>query len=479
MRLFKEITKAGFNLDNMNATDKALWEDFQDNGGATGYRDMFANPEDRAKALDKELTALGRSNSVKRMVAIADWLSNYNESMENVVRMAAYKVGLQNGMSKERAASLAKNLTVNFNRKGSKAQKLGAFYAFFNASVQGTARMAQTLKGPVGKKIIIGGIALGVMQQMLGMLFMGGGDDDEWDKIPDFVKERSMIFPTGKDTYVSIPMPLGFNVLPNIGRLMTEWAVGGQDKPTAKQIGKLFNIMLSSLNPVGGNDLADVMSPTVSDPVVSLLRNKDWTGKPIYREDMAGLDPTPGFTRTKDTATPWAKGMSYVVNMATGGTNYQPGAVSWTPDMIDYVIGQLTGGAGRELGKFAQTISAPFSGDELPMHKVPLLGRVVGSTAGVSGQSERFYENIRTINGIEREIKGLAKAGEDVDSYIASEPKSLLVGLANASESQVKKLREAQRTLKKEGDTAGAKELDVAVSGIMKGLNAEVRAANR
>jgi len=479
MRLFKEITKAGFNLDNLNATDKALWNDFQDNGGATGYRDMFANPEDRAKALEKELNALGRSNSVKRVFAVADWLSNYNESMENVVRMSAYKVGLQSGMSKERAASLAKNLTVNFNRKGSKAQKLGAFYAFFNASVQGTARMAQTLKGPVGKKIIIGGIALGVMQQMLGMLFMGGGDDDEWDKIPDFVKERSMIFPTGKDTYVSIPMPLGFNALPNIGRLMTEWAVGGQDKPTAKQIGKLFNIMLSSLNPVGGNDLVDVMSPTVSDPVVSLLRNKDWTGKPIYREDTAGLDPTPGFTRTKDTATPWAKGMSYVVNMATGGTNYQPGAVSWTPDQIDYVIGQLTGGAGRELGKFAQTISAPFSGDELPMHKVPLLGRVIGSTAGVSGQSERFYENIKTLNGIEREIKGLAKAGEDVDSYIAGEPKSLLVGLANASESQVKKLREAQRMLKKEGDTAGAKELDVVVAGIMKGLNTEVRAANR
>ncbi len=479
LRLFKEVAKSGFSLDKMNAADRALWEDFQDSGGATGYRDMFANPEDRAKALDKELNALNRGNVAKRFYVVADWLSNYNEAMENVVRMAAYKVGLQNGMSKERAASLAKNLTVNFNRKGAKAQKLGAFYAFFNASVQGTARMAQTLKGPAGKKIIIGGIALGVMQQMLGMLMMGGGDDDEWDKIPDFVKERSLVFPTGKDTYVAIPMPLGFNVLPNIGRLMAEWAVGGQDKPTAKQVGKLFNIMLSSLNPVGGNDLVDVMSPTVSDPVVSLLRNKDWTGKPIFREDMASLDPTPGFTRTKDTATPWARGISYVVNMATGGTNYQPGAVSWTPDQVDYVIGQLTGGAGRELGKFAQTISAPINGDELPVHKIPLVGRIVGSTAGVSGQSERFYENIRALNGIEREIKGIAKAGGDVGAYMDSEPRSSLVGLANISESQVKKLREAQRTLKQSGEAAGSRELDGVVAGIMRGLNTEVRAANQ
>lgn len=478
-RLFKEITKSGFQLDKMNAADQALWNDFQNNGGATGYRDMFANPEERTKALEKELKALDGGPVAKKFAATAQWLSDYNESMENVVRLAAYKISLQNGMSKERAASLAKNLTVNFNRKGAKAQKLGAFYAFFNASIQGSTRLAQTLKGPAGRRIIAGGIALGVMQQMLGMMMMGGGDDDEWEKIPDFIKERSIVIPTSKDTFISIPMPLGFNVIPNIGRLFAEWATGGSDKPTGAQLAKLAGVIVGGFNPVGGTDMVDAVTPTAADPMIALLRNKDWTGKPIYREDMAGNDPSPGFSRTKDSATPWAKGLAYAVNWATKGTDHQAGAISWTPDQIDYVIGTVTGGAGRELGKLAQTLAAPFSADELPMHKVPLFGRVIGSTAGVSGQSGKFYENIRTLNGFEREIKGRNEAGEDVDEFLDSEPRAGLVGLANASEKQVKQLRKAQKLLKAEGDNAGAKEIDLTIAEVMKGLNMEMRQAAR
>ena len=119
------------------------------------------------------------------------------------------------------------------------------------------------------------------------------------------------------------------------------------------------------------------------------------------------------------------------------------------------------------------------SADELPMHKVPLFGRVIGSTAGVSGQSGKFYENIRTLNGFEREIKGRAEAGEDVDEFLDGEPLAELVGLANASEKQVKQLRKAQKLLKAEGDNAGAKEIDVTIAEVMKGLNMEMRQAAR
>jgi hypothetical protein len=80
-----------------------------------------------------------------------------------------------------------------------------------------------------------------------------------------------------------------------------------------------------------------------------------------------------------------------VINAVSGGTAYQPGAWRPTPDQIDYVIGQLTGGVGREIGKLAQTISAPFTGDELTAHNIPLLGRLYGGTQGVSAESELFF----------------------------------------------------------------------------------------
>ena len=82
-----------------------------------------------------------------------------------------------------------------------------------------------------------------------------------------------------------------------------------------------------------------------------------------------------------------AKLIAKAIDTISGGTANQPAAWSPTPDQIDYVIGQLTGGVGREIGKLAQTIAATFTGDELTAHKIPLLGRLYGGTQGVSAQS--------------------------------------------------------------------------------------------
>ncbi len=215
-----------------------LWEEFQAEGGQTGYRDMFASSNDRAKAIEHELnptkwmdSPLGKvftaggalkvplSIAQKKATGLFNWLSDYNLAMENAVRLSAYKVGLEQGMSKQQAASLAKNLTVNFNRKGQVGQQAGAIYAFFNASMQGSARIGQTLfdmdgsdvksirLSSTGKKIVYGGMLLGTMQALL--LAAAGFDDEE---PPDFVRERSLIIPTGGKSYITIPMPLGLHV---------------------------------------------------------------------------------------------------------------------------------------------------------------------------------------------------------------------------------------------------------------------------
>lgn len=271
--------------------------------------------------------------------------------------------------------------------------------------------MAQTLAGPAGQKIMAGGVLLGAMNAMLGIAVMGGDDDDEWENIPEFVKERSIVIPVGRQNYVSLPMPLGFQFLRNIGRLAVEMAVY-KDKTLGKQMTSLFTVLADAFNPLGGSSPAlQIAAPTVLDPFVALAQNTDWTGRPIYIEHFNALDPEPGFKRSKDSATPWAKEFAEAINAVTGGTEYTPGAWSPTPDQIDYVIGQLTGGLGREAGKVAATAAAPFTGEELPPHKIPLVGRLYGNTGGASGQSERFYERIREANATENEIKGRVRDG--------------------------------------------------------------------
>ncbi|WP_273703308.1 LPD38 domain-containing protein [Candidatus Accumulibacter vicinus] len=479
LSILKEVLKNKGRMPKTGAW-ATLFEEFNRVGGTTGYRDLFLDAESRSKSLLSELQALDRGKVSQAAHAVADWLSDYNEAMENATRLAAYKAAIDNGMSKERAASLAKNLTVNFNRKGRQTRELGALYAFFNAAVQGTTRMAQTLSGPAGRKILAGGVLLGVVNALLGIAMMGGAgdEDDEWEKIPEFVKERSIVIPTGKDAYLSIPMPLGFQFLPNIGRLAVEMAVY-KDKTAGKQMVALFQVLADAFNPMGGSSPAlQIAAPTVLDPFVALAQNKDWTGKPIFIENRNSLDPKPGLQRSKDSATPWAKGLADAINAITGGTEYTPGGWSPTPDQIDYVIGQLTGGIGREAGKVASTAAAPFTGEELPPYKIPLIGRLYGSTAGHSGQSEKFYENVTKANEAQNEIKGRVRAGISVADYLADHPGAIsLAARGNVAERQVAALRKARHDVVTKGgpdEVSKVREINEKMAVVMRNFNKEV-----
>lgn len=464
-------------------TPRSAWattyEEFLKAGGQTGYRDMFVTPATRSKELQREVDrAQGRKlTAAPRAVLqwVGGWLADYNTAMENSTRLAAYKVARDSGVSLERSASLAKNLTVNFNRKGNMASQMGALYAFFNASMQGTARLYETLSGPKGKQIIAGGLLLGVMQALA--LAAAGFDDDD---PPEFVRERSLIIPIGDKKYVTIPMPLGLNVIPSIGRIATEAALSGGRNVGDKAVG-LMTLIASTFNPIGGSGtIAQTVSPTISDPAIALLENRDWTGKPIEREDMNPLNPSPGHERAKEKATPWARAMSEAINMLTNGTEYTPGYLSPTPDAIDYLIGQVTGGVGREVSKGAATLSALGTGEDLPAHKIPLVGRFYGNAEGQSKEGAAFYRNVIEINKAEREVKGREANDEDVDGYKAGNPLTELIEEAGKIESRVKKLRKERRELvKSDAHPADVREIEAEITDAMKELNDMVKAVQR
>jgi hypothetical protein len=471
-----------------------LWEEFQQEGGQTGFRDMFSRSQERAEALQRILdpsswtkSPLGKvftaGGTLKVPAEIArkaatplfDWLSDYNQTMENAVRLSAYKVALDQGMTKQQAASIAKNLTVNFNRKGQIGRQMGALYAFFNASVQGTARMYQTLTGPAGKMIIGGGLLLGSAQAML--LAAAGFDEDE---PPDFVKERNIVLPIGDSKYVTIPMPLGYNVIPNTSRIVTEWFLSGF-KDTHKRIGNIFEATLDMFNPIGhAGWSAQTITPTVLDPVVALTENRDWTGKPIAKEDISSLDPTPGYTRARETASIVGKGLSEFLNYASGGTKYTPGELSPTPDQIDYLIGQFTGGIGRELMKAEQTVRSQITGEDLPIYKVPLVGRFVGDSQGLAAERNRFYNNIMQLNKHEREIKGRRANRENVQEYLMDNPDARLFNYANQVERNIQTLRKRRDILLEKGaPKEQVKVLENQIGAQMKRFNDRVAETQR
>ena len=459
----------------------ALFEEFQKEGGQTGYRDQYANAEARAESIISELAQFKEGKAKQLARGIFGWLSDYNETMENAVRLAVYKTAKEKGVSNQQAASLAKNATVNFNRKGQVATQIGALYAFFNASVQGTARMAETLfdikdgdirtakLSKAGKKIMVGGIMLGAMQALL-LAAAGFGDDEP----PEFIRERNLILPTGDGKYLTLAMPLGFHVIPGIGRIATEFVLGGGKDPL-KHLAAFASMFAESFNPVGSAGFSlQTITPSVVDPFAALAENKDFTGKEIYRKDFNPLNPTPGHARAKDVATVWSRYISEALNFITGGTEFKPGMFSPSPDAIDYLIGQVTGGVGREASKVAQTYSATTSGEDLPLHKIPLVGRFVGDTAGQSGESKKFYDAIKQINMHEAEFKGLMKDGrkQEAQEYMAENPATRLMMAGNHTESAVRKLRGMKRDLvEQDADKDQIRAIDDRITATMRSFN--------
>jgi hypothetical protein len=456
----------------VNTPWATLWNEFQSEGGQTGFRDQFSRSQERAEALEKELKMIteGKLKSAGR--GMLNWLSDYNDSMENAIRLSAYKAALDRGINKQEAASIAKNLTVNFNRKGQIAVQAGALYAFFNAAVQGTTRLAQTLRGPAGKKIMAGGLLLGTMQAAL--LAAAGFDDEE---PPEFVRERNLILPIGGDKYLTFPMPLGYHVIPSTSRIITEWALSGF-KDTPDRIASLTGMYLEAFNPIGNAGWsAQTLAPTFADPIVALTENRDWTGKPIAKKDFSNLDPTPGYTRAKDTASWFSTQLAKFLNYASGGTEFKPGTLSPTPDQIDYLIGQVTGGIGREVLKVEQTVTKTATGEELPPYKIPVVGRFYGETKSSAAESGRFYKNLTELNEHENEIKGRRENREPVADYLKDNPEARLAPLARNTYSDIQKLRKRkEQLLERDAPRESIKQVEAMITKKMQAFNARVAA---
>jgi hypothetical protein len=280
-------------------------------------------------------------------------------------------------------------------------------------------------------------------------------------------------------------MPLGFNAIPNFGRVLTELALDG-GKDAGKRTVDLLTFTLSAFDPLGGSPtLSQYVAPTALDPIIALEQNKDWKDQPIARENLSPTDPEPGHRLAKDGASWPSKLLAEGFNRVTGGTDYQPGRFSPTPDQIDYVFGQIFGGVGREALKVTGTASAIVKDEDLPAYRIPLAGRFYGNTADAKGNANRYYANATAINGLENEIKGRAKDGKDVGAFIRDNPLVSQIGMANGAERAISALRKQRREI----DTLPGltdrqryeqkRALDIQIGKTMGLLNESVKQAER
>jgi len=456
--------------------------DMQAHGGQTGYRDSYQQKREQHKIIEDTLAKIEAGPAKKALMGAFDLLTDLNDAFENAVRLAVYQTALENKLgktteeTKDKGALLAKTISVNFNKRGASTQEASALWGFFNSSIQGTARTIETLRGPAGKKIIAGGLALGGIQALA--LALAGFDDDQ---PPPFVRDKNLIIPipgTNKK-YVTIPMPFGLNILPNLGRTAVELMLSG-GKDAGKKLSHVFAMIVDSFNPLGGSEsLLQMVAPTALDPLAALKENRDAFGRPIAKLDRDSA-PSPGHTRAKDTASAVSKELSRFLNFISGGNEDRKGAWSPTPDQIDYVIGQVTGGIGRELLKIEQSASALGKGEEVPPYKIPVLGRFYGDAAGQAAQAGKFYDRVTQLSQFEREIKGRTERREGTESIYRDHPEARLWRKANRVENEISDLNKRKRDLiAKNAPAAQIKQIEELKKNKMATFNKEYESATK
>ena len=377
-------------------------------GGTTGYMDMYDTSDKRMKDLKSEVAKMQQGAADPRRMARAtmEMIDDYNSIVENSVRLAAFQAARKQGLSAQRAASIAKNITVNFNRKGNLSPALNAWFMFFNASVQGTAAVLNAAKRSHKAQAVLGGMAVvGFLLDMVNRELI-----EDYDQIEDFQKSHNALISTGGKNFIKIPYPLGLNAVFNVGRLTSEAISGTSHKDPIEYAASMGLAMLDAFNPLGSvGSIGQLVAPSAFRPIVQLWENKSFTSAPVYKSKDRGPQgdaPEPAHRRHFQNTPEMWKAMSRGMNALTGGDYVEKGAVDVSPDALRHIFTSMTGGPGRMVDRTVDY----FTTDEPSISRMPFAGRLVGK-ADERAKEAAYFKEARRINTAINEVDFLLKSG--------------------------------------------------------------------
>ena len=391
-------------------TEGAKWyNEYKQSGGKIGFFGL-ESVDDVSARLKNELALMEggtKSNIINGTRSAVKFIMKANNAVENAARLSTYIEMRKKGMSKSKAASVARNITVDFNKSGELGQYFKALFVFSNASIQGTTRVLKSLKNPRTQKIVAGIVVGSIALAELGRAVGGKDDDDEYfyDKIPGFIKQNNIIFmsTTGK-IYFKIPVPYGFNIFHAFGQTFDYVIHNNKKGDFLKAAADVSGAVGNSFNPLGSvSNIWQMFTPTAIRPIADISLNKNFMGSPVYKVDKYGVPKSKSETHFKGTSIP-AQKISTGLNVATGGGEYEKGLVDIPPDIIDYVFDYYTGGLGRTL---KNAISLPLkigTKKDITINEIPFVRRFVGEVSEYQ-DINTFYENVNSAETIRKEYE--------------------------------------------------------------------------
>lgn len=396
-----KLLLAKFRKGTLNDKDETerMFRQFMMNGGETGYssvKDIDRRKNDIRRELKKYN---GKIPLQGAYTLLGERLDEYNRAVENCARFAAFMTSRQMMRSIDRSVYDAKEISVNFNKKGSGAKFIDAkgqtrlgriaaglsgagrsLYVFFNAAIQGTANYArQFRRHPV--KALTGAAVMYLLGTLMAHIGGSGDDDDEkgnsyWD-LPEWTRRSNIMFRAGGQ-WVCIPLPVEYRVFYGMGELAVS-AIEGREQLTPGELASAVAAQLSQALPIdlleGGGGLSNLM-PSIVKPGVEAYTNTSWTGLPIYRKnDFNKNDPE--WTKAYRNTNKYLVAVAEKLNEATGGDKYTKGAVNINPAQVEYLLNGYFGGVSGTVDKLVKSAETLAGQREYDPRSFLLLNRIV------------------------------------------------------------------------------------------------------
>lgn len=483
---------------------QSYYQEFLEDGAKTGYFDSQDVDGIASDLAGMVAMAQGgaKGNLLKYKKKVGDFVEHGNSAIENGIRLSAYMEARKAGISRAKAASFSKNLTVNFNRKGEVGATMNSIYMFANASVQGTANFARAManfKEVEDSLPIIGKKRLNLAQKMAGTMIAAGfmlslfnrwmADEDDdgvnwYDKVPGYVRERNLVImkPGGEGKFWTIPLPYGYNVFYNLGDTI-ESAMNSEYQPRREDlVTDLLMSVIGSFSPLGahGGDFGEALTltftPTVMLPFLEVNMNTNFFGGNIYKENYPGgpqkADSAMSMRSTKDTY----KVIAGWLNDVTGGSDYRPGLVDISPDTIEHLAEFSLGGLYKLVDRTIDSTGKAIQGREVETSNIPFWRKVSGEVRPFADASN-FYDSQQEIKNLEAELKTLRGAERKAfrDEYL---PKLRMSGQAKFTSKQLGNLRD-QRDRIEADESLTARERDEKLKTIEAKMKVVVDRFNR
>lgn len=393
-------------VSNGNATEKEqMFYDFMMNGGETGFVSSL-DVEDLKKKFKNDLKDLDRwkANPVKVGHTIMDGIEFLNRAIEDSNRFAVYMTSIQYGRSIDEAVNDAKDVTLNFNRKGTGEygwQMIRNLYLFINPAVQSLQTLGALAKHHPFKftAVTASWLASGVLVPIVNAALMSlfGGDDDK-DKYWQFTKwdrrNNLIMWVPFTHEYVKIPLAQEFRAFYGVGDMIASKMMGGElaeeswSQYAEDLLGQVVDML--PLDPTGyDGNIAVSLMPNAIRPVFELAFNVDFTGKPLFK-DTEYNKYDPNFTKAYVGTPDWLVRVSKMVNSigndypdvqqnsidAFGNPRYNLN----NPGVVDHVLSSYLGGAytmgSQVLGLLTKSLNDP---KEIKVADIPLFSKFVSN----------------------------------------------------------------------------------------------------